>query len=542
MTPRQCARCQAILPEGAQQCTQCGCPVHQQTLFGLPALPKPPRAQTMMYGQAVPLAEHPRSVAEPSITEPAPDAESDESTWVGPPEPAWATGEVAAPTLLDTHPPFRALTPADGHPALPASVAPTLTPLPEGLPAVNPDSLAAARFEAAIDATVDDAQHTATRRRRVVMGALIGLLLIGGVALWQAQRFRAELAGALTVTRVPSGYAITVGVKTSAPAQIEHPGGTHAVDGDAELRFEVAADGMQLGDNPIELIARDADGVEEVLTVHVLVHYHLRTPTPPRRDAPVVVDLTVQPGWRAELVGAGAIETRPDGVRLRVTPPADMRDLPADQLALLPIAFKLHSPDGVAHAFTEQLPLGPALPELTVLEPVRGWALTADRVFVRGRATPRAAVRIGAQTVTADAQGEFRAWVPLPAEGTHRLRIETQDPQPSVVEIDVQRLHPTIAATQLSRARATARGAPVIAWRTGLPDGRYAIDGVLISTERGAARRPDAAIVNTCPDRPTACPLQITLARAPLTPRGAPARVVGTVKAGALIDAQVLPR
>lgn len=306
-----------------------------------------------------------------------------DQTVLGPPQPsapAWAQVPMAAPTLLDSQPPFRAVTPAGGHPALPARPDPrpptaTAQPAPtqaasETTPSASPkvrgpQTIAAAHMHRALDATRADVADRRRGRQRAGLALVLGLgVLIAGLVLY-ATRFRAELVDTFEVTRTSSGYAVKAGLLTSGPAIARHPGGQTPVDGSAELRFELPAASLHLGDNPIEVHV-DGQGSTRTLTLHVMVYYHrvAPPPAPPKRGTWVHLGLEVLPGWTASLKTPGTV-TLVDATHLRlsVDPGPAIDATPPGSTVMVPIAFDLRAPDGMTHAFTERLHLpAPAAP------------------------------------------------------------------------------------------------------------------------------------------------------------------------------------
>lgn len=564
---RTCPHCQAPLVEGGTQCGACGQALRQRTLIGVPGI----------------------QLAAPTLFDGAPLALA-EQTAIGPPRPAdplWAQLDedgMAAPTLLDSRP-IAALepevTPAGGHPALPRPVAevvstrparPALKPVaiarterdPDRAsdPALDRDALAARRIRAATEATERAAQ--VERRGSVLSLMVIAALAItvAIVAYWMT-RFRAELDGDLSVTRTSSGYAVDVGVRTSGPATVHHPGGQRAVDGVARLRFEVASAQMKLGDNRVGLRVVDASGAERVLTLDVMVYYQLRAPqlAAPQPGRPVDVALDLSPGWQITLHGEGAVDPLPGGgVRLRLDADAALAAAPPGHDVVLPIDFTLTGPGGERERFVEKLRLPAPRPPLSVAAPVRGWALPTESVQVVGRAAPDAQLQIAQRAVRADATGRFEARIPLPAPGVHRLRIESLPPYPGLMEIDVRRLTPAEAAERIRAANTAlppAKAAPAYPrlLADDAPTEVFAFEGALLGVQRGNGDAPDAAQVATCVGE-GGCVVWAELAAPPLVPVGAPARLVGRLagrhryptRAGTEIDvprlvsARIVPR
>jgi hypothetical protein len=367
---RPCPRCKKSVPVDADICEACGCPLHQRTLIGVAAIaPRVRESAARAPSHQAPSAWGPLPV-EP--IEPA------DQTVRGPPRPsgpAWAQMPMAAPTLLDSQPPFRAVTPAGGHPALP----PTRTLKPDASPTDGPaaakaavqhrpgsdrrrgpETIAADQMHFALQSTRAEAARARKARRtsRTMFVLVAGLLM--AAAFVYATRFRADLVGAFEVTRTSSGYAVKAGLVTSGPAVVRHPGGETPVDGSAELNFEIPSAALVLGDNPVALdVVGDAT---RRLTLHVMVFYHRLAPplTPPTRGTPVHLGLEVQPGWTAALKTGGTV-TLVDAkhLRLSVSPDAAIDATPAGSTVLVPIAFELRAPDGETHAFTERLHLPP---------------------------------------------------------------------------------------------------------------------------------------------------------------------------------------
>lgn len=359
---RYCAGCGTVLSEGAGL----------RTLFdGGPIFPpQEDDAETTSLG-------HRTLVGAPGLTEVADDGETllvpgpraglpaipgGEHTLLGAPRPAIVprprrdTAAWEGPTVLDGRADEVQRTPASGHPALPRSVGevildldegpdaplPAITPLPSRpgrpvSPPLRPQPRGLERLEAA----------RRLRRRHfmvlVVTAVLAALATVVGLS-WVDDGFRAELAGDLTVTRTSSGYLVQVGVRTSAPARVSHPGGRAVVDGDQRLRFELEDARIRLGDNPIVLSVSPGQGRTRTLTLHVMVYYKLvAEPSPP--DA-VRARLELQPGWRVRLPSGGRVEARADGVYGLVLTPGPVPR---------PLHFILEAPDGRTLPFDEAL-------------------------------------------------------------------------------------------------------------------------------------------------------------------------------------------
>lgn len=375
---RPCPRCKKPVAVDADICGACGCPLHQRTLIGVAAIA--PLVRDSKSRDSTARDSKPRA-SDPWGTLPIEAIEPADQTVRGPPHPsgpAWARMPMAAPTLLDSQPPFRAVTPAGGHPALPPTrnlktdAPPTQRPAAakavvqrpaQSVRRRGPETITADQMHFALQSTrAEAALARKARRTSRIMFVLVAGLLVAGALLY-ATRFQAELVGAFQVTRTSSGYAVKAGLVTSGPAVVRHPGGETAVDGSAELDFEIPTAALVLGDNSVALdVVGDAT---RKLTLHVMVFYHRLAPplTPPTRGTPVHLGLEVQPGWTAALKSGGTV-TLVDATHLRlsVSPDAAIDAAPAGSTVLVPIAFELRAPDGKTHAFTERLHLPPPTP------------------------------------------------------------------------------------------------------------------------------------------------------------------------------------
>ncbi|MCB9536388.1 MAG: hypothetical protein H6704_08995 [Myxococcales bacterium] len=430
----------------------------------------------------------------------------------------------------------------------------------------------AARIAAAVAAEERRAARTRTRRLLTFLAvAAVAAAVAATFALREKTAFRAQVGQGMTVVRGDAAYDVRLTVETSGPAVVRHPGGEAAVEGRAELRFDVPADSMQVGDNALELLVTPTEGAPVVLRPKVTVFYRLSAPAlgPPRAGTPVEATVRLMPGWTVAVEG-GAVRPgpTPDSYVLAMDPaPLLARvDGLSGPTGELPVAMTLTGPAGETRRFTERLRLPLPDTPATVFEPPFGWASEADRVTLRGRTLPGAAVQVGSIGTRADAEGAFELIVPLGAPGAQTLAVEVDAPErrPSTVEIAVRRLDAEAAAAQ--RAALEARVAEMKAPRRptrytrlvkdleGHTGAAVRLQGEVVTARRGEAEGTDVLQMTTC-RRGDGCPIWVETQGPVLVGPGDRATVVGAV-AGAhayrtaggeaksvprLVDAVLLP-
>jgi hypothetical protein len=528
-------------------------PAPQQTLFGVPAprddAPTPgPRPLRPAASEAPPAMGEQTLFGVPSAARPGPppgahpalQGGDPQRTFDGPPNP-----DVAQ------HPPKAPRSAEDRQRA---------------------DLYNAARIAAAVAAEERRAARTRTRRLLTFLAVTaVAAALAATFALREKTAFRAQVGEGMTVVRGDAVYSVRLTVETSAPAVVRHPGGEAEFEGSAELRFDVPADTMQVGDNALELRVTPDEGEPVVLRPKVTVFYRLSAPAlgPPRAGTPVEASVRLMPGWTVAVeLGEVRPSDAPDTFVLAMDPApllARVDDL-AGPTGELPVAMTLTGPDGDARRFTERLRLPLPDTPATVFEPPFGWASEADRVILRGRTLPDAAVQVGSIGTRADAQGEFELVVPLgpPGEQTLEVEVDAAERRPATVQVAVRRLD--AAAAKAQRAALEARLAELKAPRRPTRYARLVTDleghtgaavrlrGKVVTARRGDEAGTDVLQMTTC-RRGDGCPVWVETKGPVLVGPGDDATVVGAV-AGAhayrtaggeaksvprLVDAVLLP-
>lgn len=525
----------------------------QQTLFGVPAprddAPTPgPRPLRPAAAEAPPALGEQTLFGVPSAARPAPPpgahpvltGADPQRTLDGPPNP-----DVAA------HPPKAPRSAEDRERA---------------------ELYNAARIAAAVAADERRAARGRTLRLLTFLAvAAVAAAIAASFALREKAAFRAHVREGMTVVRGDAVYRVRLTLDTSAPAVVRHPGGEVSVEGSADLRFDVPADSMQVGDNALELHVIPDEGRPVVLRPKVTVFYRLSAPAlgPPRLGTPVEATVRLMPRWTVAVEG-GTVRAgdAPDTFVLAMDPApllarVDGLEGPTGEL---PVAMSLTGPDGTTRQFTERLRLPLPDTPASVYEPPFGWASEADRVTLRGRTLPDAAVQVGSIGTRADAQGDFELVVPLGEPGPQTLDVEVDaaSRRPSIVSVKVRRLDADAAEAQraalekrvaeLKAPRRTTRYTRLVKDLEGHTGAAVRLKGKVVTARRGEVAGTDVLQMTTC-RRGDGCPIWVETKAPVLVGPGERATVIGAV-AGAhayrtaggeaksvprLVDAVLLP-
>jgi hypothetical protein len=411
---------------------------------------------------------------------------------------------------------------------------------------LDSEAIAALRIQAASQAE----ERRAAKRRLRIASVLLVLVVVGagiaaGLLLRQRSAFRAELEGDLVVTHRAGDYTIEVGVRTSEPSVVVHPAGSQAVTEVGRVTFSLPSEEMHVGDNTVGLTVRaNGSDDEQLLTLHVLVYYRLRTEIipPPRPGVPIKAHVELMPDWSLTVEGGVSARIANDTYEVQIDPgPLLARvDTMAGDTVALPIPLVLRDPNGKEQTFTEvlQVPI-PATP-ITVLRPPHGWISDADKVRVGGRTVPGAEVTVAGQLVKIDAGGYFDVQVPLGAPGRHSIEIVANGPKKRAgrKSISLERL--TEAAFNAARGGLRSEAAtyevdskaPTYTSLVEDPEPhrgqKIRLRGELLDARRGREGSVDTLQLATCKVK-SRCPYWVELSGPMMAGPGDMVEVVGTL-------------
>ena len=402
--------------------------------------------------------------------------------------------------------------------------------------------VAVARIAAATAETERDAQRRRIRKVTWVLG-LIGLTALVFSALVYRSRhaFEASVVGTLDVRRGGTGYAVSVGLSASRPAQVFLPAGAvpeGPLEAAGTIHFQMPEAAMAVGDNRLKLrvVPKDDPTAARELGLQIKVYYRIEdaptsaptfglSPAPSSGPTPVPTPgselefrLRFVTGFTAAVAHAtsragpsmseGALIQRfvfdADFVRAQLdAAPPDARHIE------LPIELRLERQGAPAENFSERLRVAvtpiPVVLNLPLLGQVHGAVVgrlagPLDLV-VEGRTRAGASLELGDVRGTAGADGHFRLIVPAGFKpGSARLLVDAPA-QPAVsIEINFNREAPpgTPDVSQLRRLAKKAAPLPYKAATLGKVTGEFRVEGIALSALRGTPDSPDRLQLATC--------------------------------------------